>query len=169
MAARSHMDIEDLQQEVRLACIRALAKFDPTRIGPSPYAFLKRCARNHLFNLNRGTFVPNNPPCTRCPLWDKHNKLCTINEEGCDKILEYRKNMEAKAAIKYPDQLGSYDTIDRTNGNIEAFLLDHSIRETLPPNLIKDYNLMLQGRTSEISSRNRSRIRKLVKTLIEDG
>lgn len=169
MAGRSRMEIDDLQQEIRLACVKALDKFDPTRIGPSPYAFLKRCAKNHLYNLNRGTYVPNNPPCTRCPLWDKVGKKCSVDEEGCDKIVEYRKNMEAKAAIKHPDHLGSYDTVDASNGAVDAFILDSSIRDTLPQSLIQDYNLMLQDRANEVSSRNRSRIRKLVRTLIEDG
>jgi len=169
MAGRSHMEIDDLQQEIRLACVKALAKFDPTRIGPSPYAFLKRCAQNHLYNLNRGTYVPNNPPCARCPLWDKLNKTCTINEEGCDKIVEYRKNMEAKAAIKHPDHLGDHDTIDGTNGAIDAFILDSSIRDVLPSNLIPDYNLMVSGRADEISARNRTRIRKLVRAMLEDA
>lgn len=169
LAGRSHMEIDDLQQEIRLACIKALHKFDPSRIGPSPYAFLKRCAKNHIYNLNRGTYVPNNPPCVRCPLWDRQNKICSINEEGCTKIADYRSNMESKAAIKHPDHLGDYDTTDVDNNCIEAFILDHSIRETLPKNLIDDYNLMLSGRSSEISPRNRSKIRKMVKAMLEDA
>lgn len=169
IAARSHMSVSDLQQEIRLACVKALSKFDPTRIGPSPYAFLKRCAKNHVFNLNRGTFVPNNPPCTRCHLWDKENKTCTIDELGCDKIVDYRKNMRAKAAIKYPDHLGHYDTVDKNNSDIDAFILDSSIRDILPSNLVPDYNLMTSGRSQDVSSRNKVKIRKIIKDLIQDG
>jgi hypothetical protein len=162
MAARSHMEVEDLQQEIRFACIKALTKFDPTRIGPSPYAFLKRCAKNHLYNLNRGTYVPNNPPCVRCPLWI--DKTCSINEEGCDKIVKYRQSMDAKATIKHPDNLGDYDKSVFSQN--EAFVLDSSIRDMLPSGLINDYNLMVAG--VSINSKNRSRIRKLVKDMLND-
>lgn len=169
MASRSRMEIDDLQQEIRLACVKALNKFDPSRIGPSPYAFLRRCAKNHLFNLNRGTFVPNNPPCVRCSLWDSGNRTCSVAEEGCTKIVEYRKNMAAKAALKFPEHLGYYDALESRSSSVDAFILDSSIRQTLPSGLHGDYDKMLSGRTNEVGNKNRLLIRKIVRDLIDDG
>ncbi len=167
MAGRSHMEIDDLQQEIRLACIKALKNYDPTRIGPSPYAFLRRCAKNHLFNLNRGTFVPNNPPCVRCSLWGKVGRTCSIAEEGCDKIVNYRGNMAAKAALKFPDHLGYFDALESRQSNLGVFILDSSIRDMLPSGLHVDYDKMLVGRTNEVGNKNRLLIRKTVKEIID--
>ena len=169
LAARSRMERDDLRQEIRMACIRALVQFDASRIGPSPYIFLLRCAQNHVYNLNRGTLVPNNPPCTRCPLWDKKNKLCTINEIGCDKIVEYRKNMQTKASIKHADNLGDQDTATLFHqGNQDAIALYTSIKDVMPKSLLPDLEKILSGRIKEVSAKKKAQIRKIVRDLLED-
>jgi len=162
-------DRPDLEQEVRLACVKACELYDPNRIGPSPYQFLKTCVRNHLYNLSRGKYVPNNPPCSRCPLWDKANKICIINEEGCEKIKVYREHMAIKAALHKPDNIG-YEALDsRTGSHVdESFILDASIRDVLPSGLIPMYEKMLQGQSSEVPSKIKTQIRKIVRNLLKE-
>lgn len=169
IAARSRIEQDDLKQEIRMACIKALTQFDATRIGPSPYAFLVRCAKNHLYNLSRGTFVPNNPPCTRCPLWDKKTRTCSVKEVGCDKIVEYRKSMSAKASIKHADNLGDYETIDSVHsGDVDALVLYTSIKDKLPVDMLLDFEKMIDGRIKEVSSKRRGQIRKIVREFLDD-
>ncbi len=72
------MDFEDTAQEVRMECVRVLQFYDATRIGPSPFKYLQTCVRNFLYNQRRGIWVPNNPPCVRCPLWDKMKKTTSL-------------------------------------------------------------------------------------------
>lgn len=167
--ARWAPDRPDLEQEVRLACVKACELYDPNRIGPSPYQFLKTCVRNHLYNLSRGKYVPNNPPCSRCPLWDKANKVCIIKEEGCEKIKVYREHMATKAALHKPDNVG-HEILDSRMGSHtdESFILDASIREILPPALLAYYDQMLNGRTSEVPPKIRTQIRKIVRNLLKE-
>ena len=167
--SRLSADKADLEQEIRMACIRALSLYDPSRIGPSPFKFLQTCVRNHMYNLSRGKYVPNNPPCTRCPLWDKETRSCMINEVGCQPIVVYRQHMAVKAALHKPDNV-AHETLDtRKGGDVdESFLLDASIRDILPPELIADYDRMVNGYTNLVSLKNRAAIRKAVRNLLRD-
>lgn len=160
-------DPDDLKQEMRMAAIKAMAKYDATRIGPSPYKYFEQCARNHLYNLHRGVHVPNNPPCVRCEFWDATNKTCKIDEVGCDAIVRYRNNMELKKRIRNPGQLPEFDlTTPSGDEQIAAFLLDDSIRSILPPELIEDYDRLISGKPVE--SRKKTKIRKIVRRMMED-
>lgn len=170
IARRSKQERDDIKQEIRMACIKALSQYDHTRIGPSPYAYLQRCARNHLYNLSRGTLVPNNPPCVRCPLWDKVKKICTVDEVGCTKIVDYRKNMEAKSSIKHADNLGDYESVDNaTASTSEVFDLYDTLKSSIPEEMIKDFEKMARGASHEVSAKRRSQIRKIVRGVISDG
>lgn len=160
------MDRDDVAQEIRTECLRVLEKFDASRIGPSPYKFLYTCVKNKLYNLKRGIYVPNNPPCSRCPLWDVTNKLCTIDEIGCSKIVKYRENMAKKAAIRGPASL-DYDVLNNDfEDSSDAFLLDQSIRSALPESLVKHYDLMLLGKP--IPSKIKNKIRQITKEVIKE-
>lgn len=164
-------DRDDLAQEIRMAAIKALPRFDASRIGDSAFKFLQRCARNHLFNMNRGVHVPNNPPCNRCPLWDKQNSTCKIDEVGCDAIKKYRANMAAKASLRAPDRLpDNRESMGSTaNPDIAVFELDDSIRNALPFELIPAYELMANGRADLVESSVKVKVRKIVrKVLAED-
>lgn len=163
------IDHEDLAQEIRMECIKAIDKYDPTRIGPSPYKYLQTCVKNRLYNMQRGTYLPNNPPCVRCEFWDKVQKTCKINEEGCDAILKYRQNMATKAAIKHPSLIET-DMIDiKRDATVEYIILDQSIKQKLPANLLSDYHLMVNGLSHEVSDKNKKAIRNIVKRIMEDA
>lgn len=159
------MDHEDIAQEIRLECVRILPHFDQTRIGPSPYKYLQTCIKNFLYNKKRGVWVPNNPPCVRCPMWDRLNKTCIIDEVGCDKIVEYRKNMATKADLRAPASL-EIDILDGSS-EFDAILLDQSIREAIPDNLMNHYDNLLNGKS--IPPRIKKQIREIVTSVINDG
>jgi len=163
------IDTEDLAQEIRMECIKAIDKYDPNRIGPSPYKYLQTCIKNRLYNMQRGTFLPNNPPCVRCEFWDKIQKSCKINEDGCDAILKYRKNMATKAAIKHPSFIET-DMVDcEGDANVDYILLNESIKQKLSGDLLSDYQLMISGFANEVSDKNKRLIRSVVKRIMEDG
>lgn len=161
------MDFEDIAQEIRLECIRVLQFYDATRIGPSPYKYLQTCVRNFLYNQRRGIWVPNNPPCVRCPLWDKMRKTCTINEVDCDKIVQYRQNMATKAALKQPNSLEFDITDNHQEQEHDAMLLDQSIRNALPDNLITYYDKLLVG--DKVPARTKKQIREIATGVINDA
>lgn len=161
------MDFEDTAQEIRLECVRVLQFYDSTRIGPSPYKFLQTCVRNFLYNQRRGIWVPNNPPCVRCPLWDKLRKTCTIDEVGCDKIVQYRENMAIKANLKQPAPL-EIDIMDsEQEQKLDAMMLDHSIRQALPAHLIPYYERLIAG--ERVPARIKKQVRDIVTSVINNA
>lgn len=161
------MDFEDTAQEVRMECVRVLQFYDSSRIGPSPFKYLQTCVRNFLYNQRRGILVPNNPPCVRCPLWDKFRKICTIDEVGCDKIVLYRESMATKAALKSPMLLDDEINDATHEQEIDAVLLDQSIRSMLPQNLIVYYEKLKRG--DEIPARIKKQIRIIALGVINNA
>lgn len=161
------MDHEDIAQEVRLECLRVLEFYDPERIGPSPYKYLQTCVRNKLYNMRRGIWVPNNPPCARCPLWDRQNRFCTIDEMGCEKIIQYRSSMATKADLKRPSSLEIDVYDDAQENHMEAILLDNSIREALPDHLIASYDALINGRS--VTPRQKKQIRDIVTSIVNNA
>lgn len=161
------LDGDDIAQEIRLECIRVMPSYDPSRIGPSPYKFLQVCVRNFLYNMRRGIYVPNNPPCTRCPLWDRTNKLCLVDEVGCDKIVQYRESMRTKAAIRRPNTLEVEVLDGGAEMDINAWILDESIRTVLPEHLISCYEKMISGRGGDVSPRHKKQVRDFVSQIVK--
>lgn len=165
---------EDLAQEIRMKCFLAIDKFDETKIGPNPFSYFAAVADNHLYNLKRGTWVPNNPPCLRCPCWDKKKKTCIINEEGCEKIAKYRENMRIRALLRAPavqpdsedcnpEYFGGNRSVE---GDIDAFILDEHIRLRLPDELVRSYQLLITGQ--EIPYQTRRRVRRCVREILQE-
>lgn len=161
------IDFEDTAQEIRMECVRVLHFYDPTRIGPSPYKFLQTCIRNFLYNQRRGILVPNNPPCVRCPLWDKVRKTCTIDEVGCEKIVLYRESMATKAALKSPMSLDIEVMDSIQEQEMDAILLDQSICAALPTHLLVYYNKLKNGDT--VSARIKRQIRAIATGVINNA
>jgi len=161
---------DDIAQEIRLECLRVLASYDSTRIGSSPYKYFQVCIRNRLYNMRRGIYVPNNPPCSRCVLWDKENKECKISEVGCKDIIDYRRNMATKASLRVPGSIEAAVEPNAGRGlDIDAKILDHDIRVRLPIMLIDKYELMLAGCSDQVSPRDKRRIREVVKRILQDA
>lgn len=161
------LDQDDIAQEIRVECVRVMNKFDASRIGPSPYQYLKQCVKNFLFNMRRGIYVPNNPPCIRCPYWSKYNKICLIDEVGCQKIVDYRRNMSRRAAIHNPGTLDAEVLDHSVDASLGAIVLDESIRDVLPNCLVSDYIKMSDGFSSEVSAKNKRAIRSIVQELLD--
>lgn len=161
------LDRDDIAQEIRLECFRVLSHFDSSRIGPSPYKYLQTCVRNYLYNKRRGVWVPNNPPCVRCPLWDRANRRCMIEEKDCAKIVQYRENMAVKADLRKPASLETDVFDDSTQDEHQAMLLDMSIRNELPETLLPHYETMLKG--GKITPRIKKQIRDIVTNIINNA
>lgn len=158
------MSFEDIAQEIRLECLRVLDAYNPKRIGPSPYKYLITCIKNFLYNIKRGIYVPNNPPCTRCPLWDKKKRSCLIDEIGCERITKYKNGMSKKAAIKMPNLLET-EIVD-VSQDVSAFMLDESIKSLLTPRLLKAYEKLKSGK--KISQKAHNEIKEITKRLCQD-
>jgi len=170
------MDPDDIAQEVRLLCFQALQKYDPAKEGKGAFYFLAKCVDNGLFNKGRGIYFDNNPPCTRCPDYDRKNKICC----GSQRKIDYDIRMARRRAIDNPTSLygnvanddfdsspfGRETAIGSTTGVVD---LDEHIKEVLEPHLVQDYEAMASGDPSEVSMAAKREIREVVRRVMEEN
>ena len=164
------MGDEDIGQEIRMKCWIALhsTTFDPDR-HPSPYSYLNKTIHNYLYNLRRGTIVPNNGPCNRCEYWNKQNKLCTLDDTLCNKYKQYKKNMQTKLALKNPigfDKQYVENTVTYADvyDNHNIYELDEYVLHSLPSHLKNYYKLLRSG--IEIDQTIKDEIEAIVKDIL---
>jgi hypothetical protein len=171
------VDPEDTAQEIRIICWEALSRFNPSKVGKSIFHFVARCVDNRLYNQHRGVWVDNNPPCLRCPEWDKSAKECMIDEIGCDRIVAYRNRMAQRRAIAAPTSYSSLDegaegTSDGgnppkslTTGSLTGVTdLSDQFRLAVREDLRVFYDMMVNGQLAEVPAH----IVKLIQTQIRN-
>jgi hypothetical protein len=173
-------DSEDLAQDIRIICWDSLAKFDPEKLGKSVFHFVARCVDNALYNKFRGVYLDNNPPCLRCEHYIKDIKKCAIEEQGCDRIRQYRNRMAQKRAIasplSYNNNVDKDDDGDFTQqkslsaGSLTGVCdLDDFLRSNLDDSLINAYDLMIDGKDHEVPDSIKRDVRRQVKDILEEN
>lgn len=166
------MDAQDIAQEIRIKCIQALesSQYNPNKSNGSPYNFLYRCIHNHIYNLRRGTWVPNNPPCVRCRYWDRKQRMCVAKngEDECVKMQKYREAMHIKASLRTPIGFDKYCTEGQSIefGSIEEFELDDLIINKLSPRLCNEYMKLRRG--IDIRQKKRNELKRVILEILND-
>jgi len=166
------MDAQDIAQEIRVKCIQALEsnQYDPEKSNGSPYNFLHRCIHNHVYNLRRGTWVPNNPPCVRCDCWDKKERKCTAvdGEDDCAKMQKYRDAMRIKASLRTPIGFDKYCTEGRAIefGSIEELELDDLIINRLPQKLCNEYMKLRRGEA--VKNKKKNELKRAILAILKE-
>ncbi len=176
------VDPEDIAQDIRIICWEALSRFDPAKMGKSVFHFVARCVDNRLYNQFRGVYLDNNPPCLRCPEWDKENKTCKIEEIGCDRIMQYRDRMARRRAIAAPT---SYSVLDGegdaltedvnvpnslTVGSLTGVTdMSDQFRLAVREDLRPYYDKMVNGQAHEVPSTIVKTIQVQIRTMMAKG
>lgn len=166
-------DSDDIAQEVRILCFKALQKYDPAKENKGIFYFLAKSVDNGLYNKGRGVYFDNNPPCTRCPEYNKETKECC----GSERYLKYRKNMERRRAIDNPiifssvvdkgDGEEGVESLEQCEVSSTGFIdLDEHIRTNLDPDLIGYYDDMVSGQVSLVPSRIKRKIRNQIREIL---
>jgi len=92
-------DYEDMKQQASIFAIEGLEKYDHSRPLEN---FLWTHVRNRLFNYKRNNYKRPDPPCLKCPLYDKlyqqSNNQCIkyLNKNDCDLYNSWDKRNNSK-------------------------------------------------------------------------
>lgn len=102
-------DTEDIAQEIRIICLRAIEHFDISRVKDDKLVnFFGRCVDNGLKNLKRDNYIRYTPPCNSdCDYL--HGDQYTKDEVSkvCKRWLRFKKNIDRKISIKHPISVDS--------------------------------------------------------------
>lgn len=174
VGVKSHMytfdcySSEDIGQEIRIICLRAIEHFDFERVQPDKWAnFFGRCVDNALKNLKRDNYIRFQSPCkSDCKfLHGPSDQLSKV----CRKWLKHQNTVGRKKNVKNPlniDNVGDVqDNAFEQNiiaDDIKCYLVD-TIDDDLRPALIR----LLNGDRS-INAKERKKIQTFVKEAMED-
>ncbi len=165
---------DDIKQQAYLFGIEAIntGKYDGVRpIG----GFLRTCIINRFISLSRDKFCRNEPPCNRCPFFDKDKKKtqsgCMAFEDKmkCEKYKTYfnrnkvkRDLMNLKSEICVHGSSVSKDSKDLLDVDNKDLL--NNIYEKLSPSSKETFTLLFSG-----GKVKKGRLDKLKKEIAENG
>lgn len=161
---------EDIGQEIRIICFRALEHFDITRVKEDKWQnFFGRCVDNGLKNLKRDNYLRTSPSC-KGDCGFLHGDQY-INELGrvCKKWLKFRKNLQRKIKVKHPIPIAIIgDNVKDGNQEreIETRDLEKYVLESIPVDLRGHLRLMLDGHNKRVPRKEKKRIQELVKRIL---
>lgn len=119
-------DYDDICQEIRMSCIKALPKFEEKKTKGNPLKYFNTVSENHLRNLKRDKLYSFRPPCERCPYArtknDKYDRdFCgkyNSDKSKCKEYNNYLKLFEAKVNLANPIPIYT----ENSNEYIKTFL-----------------------------------------------
>jgi hypothetical protein len=162
---------DDIAQEIRIICYRALQHFDANRVGKDRWTnFFGRCVDNGLKNLKRDNYIRPSTPCgIECNALHGEQHLITNVAGVCKRWLKDRENHFKRIGIMHPVCIESVGDIVRDMGSDKDSKfrdLKNNLLEKLPKDLHPAFEEMLAGRGSFLTLNQRRKVQKAVKNLL---
>lgn len=163
---------DDIGQEIRIICLRALNHFDVTRIERDKWAnFFGRCVDNGLKNLKRDNYIRPSSPCPAdCSALHGEEYLTSEIDGVCKRWLKHRANIQKRIGIMHPvniEVIGDVIRDSKTDEDVQLRDLKNFLLEKLPSELHKSFNELLAGRGSKLTLNQRRKVQKAVKLLLK--
>jgi hypothetical protein len=129
---------DDIGQEIRLICFRALEHFDLSRVKEEKLVnFFGRCVDNAIKNLKRDKYIRYSGPCTgECKFLHSDDTIDLQNV--CKRWLRFKKGIQVKLNIRHPlniDDLPIHD--DDVDESVDWQDYKHYLINCVPDNLKK--------------------------------
>lgn len=160
---------EDMEQEGWLFAIEGLKNYD----GERPlYKFLHVHIRNRYTNFLRDNFYRAEPPCIKCPLYDKIKDQCLgfAEREDCDKWRKYvqrnesRRQLVSMETIPEPNNVVQNDS-DEVVERAEVDEMFDIIDRELPANLRSDYRRLMDN--SPLTKKRREKLKDTIREILK--
>lgn len=157
-------ELDDMAQETRVECIKALDRYDPTK--GKLETFLWTNAKNRLSNLKRNKYERYDKPCLKCPLsaYDpdclKSDNECTAYDDKCDctPYNNWLKRNSAKKNIMSPVGIQQVRDENESNMRMENCPVEKMYNESLID--LIDEKIPVNLRTQWIKMKNDIKLNK---------
>jgi len=162
---------DDIGQEIRIICYRALQHFDTSRVEKERWTnFFGRCVDNGLKNLKRDNYIRPATPCKEdCAALHGDEYLTSDLDGVCKRWLKHKENIQKRIGIKHPvniEAIGDVIRDGKEDRNTQFRDLRIFILEKLPQELHEPFNDMLEGQGNKVTLNQRRKVQKAVKALL---
>ena len=164
---------EDIGQEIRIICFRALDHFDINRVKEDKWQnFFGRCVDNGLKNLKRDNYLRTSPPCKGDCGFLHGDQYSNKNELGrmCKKWLKFKNNLQRKIKVRHPIPIAVIGDNVKDGAQEKEIMsrdLEKHVLECVPEELRTYLKLMIDGRGKEVPRKEKKRIQVLVKKILD--
>jgi hypothetical protein len=162
---------DDIGQEIRIICFKALQHFDTARIEKERWTnFFGRCVDNGLKNLKRDNYIRPATPCPpECSFLHGEEYLTDQIDGVCKRWLGQKEKIQKRISVIHPVNIESIGDIIRDGKEDKEAVyrdLKNYLLEKLAPELHGPFNEMLEGRGSKLTLNQRRKVQKAVKGLL---
>lgn len=164
---------DDIAQEIRIICFKALDKLDLDRVKDGKLQnFFGRCVDNGLKNLKRDNYIrTSSPHKKKFERLDDNDKSAEA-EEVREKYGRHQKRIKRRLAIKHAisiDGLGDLINNDRFAREMEYKDLERYLLEKASDDILVPLKLILSGRNGEVSRKEKRRVQQFVKKTLDQA
>ena len=141
-------DRDDIAQEIRLVCVKAIDKWDASKNNSTPFHFLARCADNRLRNMVRdnAATLPKSKQ----------------DDKKAQERLKKKKALYSALSVGLDipeDSLGDY------NEECTAHDLKESVEANLPKDVVPSFHILINSGPPSISKTHLRTIKKVIRDL----
>lgn len=166
-------DADDIAQEIRIICLKALDSFEPEKAmdRKTIINYFGTCVDTRLKNVKRDNYIRFNPPFSKARVREIEENP-EENAEDFQRLQNFKHGIEEQKKIKHAspiDNIGEssikgHSDLDRivVANDMEQYLID-SIDESLRPALMN----LLKGDKRKVNIRVRRRIQASIRTILE--
>jgi len=164
---------DDIAQEIRIICFKALAHFDVGRVKPDKWQnFFGRCVDNGLKNLKRDNYLRPSSPCKGdCELFHGDSEDDNIPlGMVCKRWLRFKSNRDRKIKVLHPvpiEVIGDSVPDSNIEKDVEMRDLQDHIVSLMPQKLKGPLIKMLNGKDKEVSRKDKQKVREHVNRILE--
>lgn len=164
---------EDIAQEIRIICLKALEHFDMSRVERGKLVnFFGTCVDNSLKNLKRDKYIRYTPPCTKdCEFLHGDEYLEGDLAKVCKRWIRFKKNLRVKTNIKNPISVEYVSEPIRAASfeeEIEAKDLKSYLMSKLDDELKPYFLDILNGDRRDVPVKYRHKIQRVLKKFLKD-
>lgn len=163
---------DDIGQEIRIICFKALNHFDVSKIAKEKWInFFGRCIDNGLKNLKRDNYARFVPPCKGdCEFLHGDEFLDNQLGQVCKKWAKFRKNLKRKLSIRNPVNIDNVSAKDIEwvgfEAGVEATDLFQYLLNNLDDELKEKLVLIVNGHKKMVSKQDRKKIDEALKGVL---
>jgi hypothetical protein len=163
---------DDIGQEIRLICFKALNHFDMSRVKQDKLVnFFGRCVDNALKNLKRDNYIRFSSPCNSdCEFLHSEDDGDTL-AQVCRKWLKFHKGQQAKKLIKHPVSIEATN-VDLKDSRFEEMVEVEDIKKYLMENIEDELRpaliTILEGNIDDVPIRERRLVQISIKNILKD-